>query len=380
MIAQQGRLEISRGRLKRNVETLQVCAGGASICATIKANAYGHGCGQIVPMLLEERIRWACVYSLREAVELMAWPWEGILVLSPVMFDAETDGPAFSMLAQAAAAPVRFNLTCAESARQLSAFAQGHGSLRLPVHVQVDCGLTRVGVDAHDAAELVDLVSQLPGLRLEGVFAHFSHGDVPGDVTVERQLALFQKVTAPLKRRHPRLMLHMQNSGGAMQLGNVGLDMVRIGIALYGLQPSTRDAVKGLLPVARVVAPVLAVHDRPAGTGVGYGHTFVTNRASRLAVVPVGYADGYPRQMSNRAVAQIRGMDVPVVGRVSMDQIILDVTQVGGEAVSPGEITTVISWDAETPNSLDRMADTIGTIGYELATHLGGRLQRTVVN
>jgi alanine racemase len=210
------------------------------------------------------------------------------------------------------------------------------------------------------------------------MFAHFSHGDVPGHPTIADQLRLLKEVAHPIKKIHPDLLIHVQNSGGSWHLGDTGLDMARIGIALYGLQPSTGNPIAGLRPVACVTAWILAIHERPAGTGVGYGHSFVTRRPSRLAVVPVGYADGYPRQLSNECVAQVRGQDVPVVGRVSMDQIIVDVTDVAG--VEPGEEVTVISWDPEKGNSLDRMADHVGTIGYELATHLGSRLRRTIVD
>jgi alanine racemase len=248
------------------------------------------------------------------------------------------------------------------------------------VHVQVDAGLTRVGVEPWEAEELVDLVASLPHLRLEGVFAHFSHGDVPRHDTVGEQMRVLHSVADPIRKRYPGLMVHLQNSGGAWHVADSALNMVRVGIALYGLQPSTSDRVEGLLPIARVKAPILAIHERPAGTGVGYGHTFVTRRASRLAIVPVGYADGYPRAMTNRAVAQVGGVDAPVVGRVSMDQIIVDVTDVPSARV--GDVVTVVSWDVGKRNSLDAMADAIGTIGYELATHLGaggGRLERVIV-
>ncbi len=166
----------------------------------------------------------------------------------------------------------------------------------------------------------------------------------------------------------------MQNSGGSWHTDTANLDLVRIGIALYGLQPSTTHPIAGMQPIAQLTAPILALHDRPANTGVGYGHTFTTTRPSRLAVVPVGYADGYPRQLSStkNAIAQIRDIDVPVVGRVSMDQIILDITDLpteGNLAPQLGDIVTVISSNPTKRNSLDSMADAIGTIGYELATH-----------
>lgn len=378
MIHQFGTLEISATRLRHNISLLRERAGRAKLCATIKANAYGHGTALVGSLLLREGVKWACVYSLPEAAELADLPWEGVLVLSPVVLTEDIDAATAAELAQAAGGSTRLNVTDAESARRLSAFARNWADKPLAIHVQVDAGLTRVGVEPREVGEFVDFVAGLPGLRLEGLFAHFSHGDAPGHNAVTQQLATFHAVANPLKQRYPQLMLHVQNSGGAWHLGDAGLDMVRVGIALYGLQPSTDSPIAELQPIARVTAPVLAVHERPTGTGVGYGHTFVTRRPSRLAIVPVGYADGYPRSLSNRGVAQIRGVDVPVVGRVSMDQIILDVTEL--RDVRPGEKVTVISWDPTKPNALDKMADTVGTIGYELATHWGGRLKRVIVD
>ena len=268
---------------------------------------------------------------------------------------------------------VRVNITDKGTAVRLAKAIEVAGiETAVNVHVQVDAGLTRVGVEPREAEELVEVIAGLRQLRLEGVFAHFSHGDVPGHDTVGEQLRVLHSVADPIRERYPRLMVHLQNSGGVWHVedaGGAGLNMVRGGIALAGLQPSTSDRVEGLLPIARVTAPILAIHERPAGTGVGYGHTFITRRASRLAVVPVGYAEGYPRGMTNRAVAQVRGEDVAVVGRVSMDQIIVDVTDVVGAGV--GDTVTVVSWDVGRANSLDAMADAVGTIGYELATHLG---------
>lgn len=400
MIAQQGTLEISRGRLRHNLELLRRRTGRARLCATIKADAYGHGVQLVADLLRDEKLEWACVYSLIEALELARFCPFKLLVLAPLVLGAPAPGmirhvvemggaPDVAGMAQrlgsgeGGGGGVRFNVTDAATARHLSA-SIADPVYRWPVHMQVDAGLTRNGAVPAEAVELAALIDALPGLRLEGVFAHFSHGDVPGHATVEAQLAALREVAAPLKQQHPDLLVHLQNSAGALHLGDAGLDMVRVGIALYGLQPSTDEPIPGLLPIARVVAPVLAVHDRPAGVGVGYGHTFVTRRPSRIAVVPVGYADGYPRQLSNRCVAQVRGQDVPVVGRVSMDQIILDLSDLPeAAAIGPGEGVTVIAWEVGKANSLDAMADAVGTIGYELATHLtggGGRLRQLVVD
>jgi alanine racemase len=276
---------------------------------------------------------------------------------------------------------VRITLADAASARHLAAFARSTCDFPIPVHIQIDTGLTRLGIDPRAAEDLATLVADLPGLRLEGLYAHFSHGDVPGHPTLELQSAALHRVSSALKKTVPHLMVHLQNSGGTWHLPAAEqhhFNMVRLGIALYGLQPSMDDPLPGLHPIARVTAPLIALHRCRAGTGVGYGHTFVTARASTLGIVPVGYADGYPRQLSNRSIAQLRGAAVPVVGRVSMDQIVVDVTDVPLAAV--GDVVQVISWNPSDKNSMDHMAQAVGTIGYELATHLGARLLRKTVD
>ncbi|MGN6368797.1 MAG: alanine racemase [Phycisphaerae bacterium] len=372
MIAQHGTLEISRSRLRHNVALMQRRVGaGVKLCATIKADAYGHGVAWVSELLREAGVEWVCVYSLEEAMAVAHLPWFGILVLSPLVI---VEGETVSAEAMSALrGQVRVNITDKGTALRLAKALETAGiETPVNVHVQVDAGLTRVGVEPREAKALVEVIAGLKQLRLEGVFAHFSHGDVPGHESVGEQMRVLHSVADPIRKRTPGLMVHLQNSGGAWHVEDAeraGLNMVRVGIALYGLQPSTSDWVEGLLPIARVTARILAIHERPAGTGVGYGHAFVTRRASRLAIVPVGYADGYPRAMTNRAVAQVRGVDVPVVGRVSMDQIILDVTDVAGVRV--GDVVTVVSWEVGKGNSLDAMADAVGTIGYELATHLG---------
>ncbi len=401
MIPQHGTLEISRSRLRHNLQLLQSQLRPAKLCATIKADAYGHGMQLIAQCLAEEAIEWACVYSLQEAAFLALQSFN-TLVLAPLQLGEKRD---WKSLIQMAARfddhqghSVRVNVTSMDSARQLSALAVEAaicGNIR--VHMQIDAGLTRAGVEPSSAPELADCISSLPHLRLEGVFAHFSHGDVPGHPTVQEQTQTLLATADEIKCTHPNLLVHIQNSGAAFHLPSADylpsadahsllappqrgtFDLARVGIALYGLQPSTAHPIPDLQPIAKLTAPILAIHDRPASTGVGYGHTFVTKRPSRLAVVPVGYADGYPRALSNNCVAQIRDVDVPVVGRVSMDQIILDITDLPAP-IAPGEPVTVISNNPAKPNSLDRMANTLHTISYELATHLGSRLKRIIVD
>ena len=202
---------------------------------------------------------------------------------------------------------------------------------------------------------------------------HFSHGDQPGHNANTAQLNDFIRATSAEKKCDPQLILHAHNSGGAWHDCLNALDMVRLGIALYGLQPSLAAPVAAIAPIARLTAPITAIHSCAIGTGVGYGHTFVTARISRVGVVPVGYADGYPRELSNRAFVLLGERKLPVVGRVSMDQTLVDLTDSDGRV---GDLVTLISDDPLSPISMDQLAETCNTIGYELATRLGPRLER----
>ena len=378
VMAQHGTLLISGQALRSNILRLRQRVRGNTLqCAVLKANAYGHGMAALLPLLRDIGIHWACVYSLAEAVQAAALGWDRpVLVLSTLVARQERvdfDAAEWKLLC---GGQVRLTLTDAASAQALaSAIRNAHLSVRVPVHVQVDTGLTRQGAELGDVGGLCEQILSLPQLKLDGMYMHMSHGDEPGSPATAAQLAVFREVAWPVKRRHSHVLLHAQNSGGTWHEGDIGLDMVRLGIAMYGLQPSLHSSISDFKPVAKLVAPIIAVHARPAGTGVGYGHSFRTNRPSRLAVVPVGYADGYPRELSGRATVGVLGREVPVVGRVSMDQTIVDITDV---AAALGDEVTLISDDSTASYSMDRLAEKCRTIGYELATRLGQRLNRVV--
>lgn len=420
MIAQHGTLLLSASRLRHNIALYRNRLASAAICATIKADAYGHGLRQVLPLLQAAGVEWCCVYSIPEALEIAALTGRilphplKILTLAPLVLtpesSADTDLLAQLVAPVAGRSSVRITLTDLHSALLLAETLKAIGAARsLPVHVQIDTGLTRAGIAALDAPGVIAAIEARAELSLEGIYSHFSHGDEPGHITIVQQIDRLWSIAGPAKVRRPELLVHVQNSGGAWHVSSqkdstatsqpselATFSLARVGIGLYGLQPSTADPIPGLRPIARLVAPILSIHERPAGVGVGYGHTFTTMRPSRLAIVPVGYADGYPRALSNRGVVQVRACDcgnqqqnlttemppaggggeAPVVGRVSMDQIVVDVTDLPWARI--GHEVTVISDDPAAPNSLDRIADALGTIGYELATHLGTRLQREV--
>jgi alanine racemase len=380
MIAQNGILELSAANLRRNVQAFKNrLAGHVTLGATVKANAYGHGLEQIVPILPDIGISWLCVYSLDEAVAVAALESTlPILVLAPIVLTDESSDIPPRIEKLLAARRVRLTLTDIQSACYLSAHMLAMGSTApQPVHIQVDTGLTRQGVAMQELPALIEQVHALSAIRLEGLFMHFSHADQPEHNANRLQFSEFVRAAANAKKRHPQLILHAHNSGGAWHDGFNALNMVRLGIAMYGLQPSLAAPIAAITPVARVVAPITAIHDCPVGAGVGYGHTFVTTRNSRLGIVPVGYADGYPRELSNRCFVLHGEMMLPVVGRVSMDQTVVDLTDTDARV---GDCVTLISDDPQSPISMDHLAEKCNTIGYELATRLGNRLHRRLTD
>lgn len=378
MIPQQGQLQISAQRIAANVALFRSkLKASQTMGATIKADAYGHGVSLMAPLLAKAGVSWAIVYGLHEAeAVLRAEPSFDVLVLAPIVASKTALNIPEEELNHIASGKIRVNITDLDTARALMIKMAGRGEAR--VHVQIDTGLSRVGVLPKDAGGFLDALKQLPNIKVEGVFAHFSHGDEPGHPTIRQQQSGLLTVARKLRETQPDLLAHVQNSGGAWNTDSDELNMVRLGIALYGLQPNIDAPIPGLQPIAKVVAPILSIYDRPAGVGVGYGHTFVTKRKTRLAIVPVGYADGYPRAMSNKGVVQVgpNKAQAPVIGRVSMDQIILDVTDIDAHL---GDDVIVMSDDPAAPNSMDHIAQTTGTIGYEIATGLGARLKRIVV-
>lgn len=377
MLDDYGTLSISRASFAHNVTFYRnLLPPKAEISAVVKANAYGHGLPQMIELLVQNNIRWCSVFSVHEAVEVLQKDRSmNVHVLCPLSFQAG----AFSMdipgiwrqiLTLDAEKRIYLTIQSVRDAEQLNSLAQTMGR-EMRVHVQTDVGLTRQGCTADLLPALLHAVSSLPHIKLSGVFAHFSHGEIPNSDVTARQYDLFNKLSGPL--RSQGIMAHIHNSGGTHRTLPVDVDLVRLGIGLYGLQPSLDYPNNALQPVAELTAPVLAIHTRPAGTGVGYGHQFITARLSRLAIIPVGYGDGYRRELGGRAVVEIAQHPFPVVGRVSMDQIVVDVTD---GRVHEGDTATLISSNPRSHISMDHLARICRTIGYEMATGLGARLMR----
>ena len=369
--------EISASAISSNVALLRRRLPPATkLCAVVKADCYGHGLSTLLG-LMEQLADCLGVATPQEAILLRRMGYERPILM---FFSAcaYADGQELrdaldELVAQHVAltvvAPAEVGAV-AEAAARVGADAT--------VHVKVDTGMNRSGVPGEAAPALAAQLRQTPRVKLAGLYTHFATADEADKGFARRQFKRFMDTVEACGGRKG-LTIHAANSAATIDLDETHLDMVRPGIALYGYQPS--DEMKNRLdlkPALRLTGRLMQVKDVPAGAGCGYGLTYTFDRPSRLGLVPVGYADGYLRCLSNRAMMGIRGRCVPIRGRVSMDQITIDLT--GVEGVQVGDEVEIISGDPSAPNSVENLARLAGTIPYEVVCRLGRRVRRVLVD
>lgn len=360
-------LEIDLDAVAANVRSIKRLVGErTAIAAVVKAEAYGLGAPLIARSALEGGAEWLAVARIEEAVQLRQGGLE-----APILHLA-------SLPPEQAEAVVRWRITPTvadvQTIKALAAVVPP--GQRLPVHLKVDTGLTRFGVQPSELSAVIELLEQCRNLLLEGVYTHFAAAD-EADLSFSRQqLARFHDVLRFLKGREyrPRLR-HACNSAGTLALPEARLDLVRVGITLSGHYPSVETPRPvALRPAVTFKARLARVYTVPAGTTIGYNRTFTADRALRVGLVPAGYADGVPRAHSNRAEVLVRGRRAPVVGRVSMDQCVIDLSgipeaQVGDEVVLFGS-------QADSCLPLEEYAAWSETIVHEALCRIGPRVPR----
>lgn len=365
--------EISLPNLEHNYRTLRgMLPRGCRFLGVVKANAYGHGAVPMAKKLEELGAEYLAVACLDEAVELRrAGITAPILLLGPT--PAEFAGELLHYdLTQSVQDP--------DAARALSEAAV-HADKSLKVHIKADTGMSRLGFLCDEehvdtSVEEIAKACALPGIDAEGIFTHFANADGDESYTM-RQLTRFLDAVDKLCARGVEFKIrHCAASAAVLNYPCTHLDMVRPGIALYGHYPDPScqglDG-PGLLPVMTLKARIVAVRELPAGTCISYGCTHTLARDSRLAVLPVGYADGLERLLSNRSEMLVHGQRVPVLGRVCMDMCMVDVTDLPDVRV--GDEATVFG--PELP--LEEKADTVGTIQYELLCGVAPRVPRVYI-
>jgi len=360
--------EVDLDAIAANVTALQRhLSGSTQLMAVVKANAYGHGAEMVARTALESGATWLGVNIVDEGVQLrQAGLTAPILVLGHCP-PREAEKTVANHLTP--------TVTTLETALALASASAERG-LVTPVHLKVDTGMGRYGLLPEEVVAFARRVTALPSLALEGLWTHFAIADEADKSFTWQQFRIYQAVVQRLEEDGLVIPLrHVANSAATIDLPETHLDLVRCGLSIYGLYPSRQTSrTVPLRPALALKAHLARVRTLPAGASVGYGRTWIAPRTSVVALVPLGYADGYRRALSNHGVALVHGQRVPVIGRVSMDQLTVDVSSVPG--VQQDDEVVLIGRQGEAEITADEVADALGTINYEVTTAIAVRVPR----
>lgn len=340
------------------------------IIAVVKTDGYGHGAIPIARMAESYDYVWGFAVALAEEAVLLrkAGVKKPILILGFVFPDACEEIVRYDIR------PAVFTMLSAE---QFSKEAVRQGKT-VHLHIKVDTGMSRIGLrDDEEGAALVKAISLLPNVETEGLFTHFAKADEQDKTDAKRQLSRYLAFSEMVQKLGVKIRLHhVSNSAGIIDLPEANLDAVRAGISIYGLYPSkeVHRAAVPLAPVLTLKSHLVYIKEIEPGTAVSYGGTFVADRPMRVATVPVGYGDGYPRSLSNKGGVLIRGKLAPVLGRVCMDQLMADVTEI--PEAKEGDMATLIGSDGGLELTIEYLGELSGRFPYELACDIGKRVPR----
>lgn len=356
--------------LVHNLQTIEArLVPGADVLAVVKADAYGLGAGPIALALQQNGVKWFGVAMLEEGLELRrAGIKERILVLGGLY-------PQQEPLAW------KNHLTpVISSCEQLKAWhaCACQYQQTLSYHLKLDTGMGRLGVLPGELPHLLEMAQQLPGVQMEGVMTHFACADAPQDGTTSEQIRLFRQLLQRIRQAgHQPRHIHAANSAGLFNFPQLEATLVRPGLFLYGARPWEQERLQPQ-PVLHLYSRIVSIKELPPGTGVSYGHQYITAETRRVAAVPVGYADGYSRLLSGTGQVLVQGCRAPVLGAVCMDWLMIDVT--GIPEAQEGDTVTLFGSDGQAWLSAEEVAGWAGTIAYELFCGVGKRVPRLYVN
>lgn len=366
--------EIDLDALQFNIESIKNSIDkAAKIIAVIKTDGYGHGAIQIARILEEEEQVWG--YAVATAEE--AFSLRDARIQKPILILGYTFPYSYGQIIEE---EVRSTVFTYETAKELSDLAVTAGK-DCRIHIKIDTGMTRIGIHPDDEGmALIRKISGLPGLQIEGIFTHFATADEADRTKTYHQMALFKeyadRVDDELGIRIP--MRHCSNSAGIAEIPEANMDAVRAGIILYGLWPSDEVKADGriqLRPMLSLKSRVVYVKMVPRGQEISYGGTYTTTRDTRVATICIGYGDGYPRSLSNCGHVLVKGQRAPILGRVCMDQFMVDVTDIE-QPVRVGEQVTLIGRDGGACITMEELGALSGRFNYELACDIGKRIPR----
>ncbi|XGV97353.1 MAG: alanine racemase [Leptolyngbya sp. BL-A-14] len=367
-------VEVNLSTIAQNVRQLRsLLSAQTALMAVVKADAYGHGATSVAQAVLQAGATWLGVATIPEGIELReAGIQAPILVLGANHTSEQIRAIAHWKLQPTICTP-----------RQALIFAEVLTALPqhcpLSVHLKLDTGMSRLGTQWQEAAAFVQLVQRLPNLTIASVYSHLATAEDPNQAIAKQQQQRFETAIAQIQACGiHRPCLHLANSGGTLSDPSFHYDMVRVGLAIYGLYPANHlKSTLTLKPALQVKARVTQVKTIPAGTGVSYGHRFVADREMQIAVVAIGYADGIPRNLSNKMEALVKGQRVPQIGAVTMDQLMLDVSAVSD--LQEGEVVTLLGKDGQQTIAAEDWAATLGTIPWEILCGFKHRLPRIAI-
>ncbi len=357
--------------VRKNIETIKALnPPEEKVLLVLKADAYGHGAVTLAREL-GDLADYFGVAEIDEAVELRK---SGID--KPILILGYTDETEYTDLIDYEIDQAVYDM---DKCRTLSALAVSMGK-KARVQIKVDTGMSRIGFQTSpeglaDAEELFSL----PGISVEGIFTHFARADEADKSSANEQYRAFSSFVKALEDKGHRLGIrHIDNSAGAMELHSKGFDMMRLGIVIYGLYPSEEvDRSVEIFPAMQLISHITHIKTLPAGRGISYGHTFVTDHTMRVATVSAGYADGYPRAQSSVGRVLIRGRYAPILGRVCMDQFMVDVSDIPDAEV--GDSVTLFGRDGDHIISVEEVAAPANSFNYELICNVAHRVPRVYV-
>lgn len=361
-------VEVDLGAIAHNVRVLKKFAGkGTLFMAVVKADGYGHGAFQVARAALTAGAEHLGVATVDEGIELRE---AGIN--APIQVLSEPPSSSAELCVSHHLVPMVFSrdfvIALSTAAREADTMT-GY-------HLKVDSGMNRIGVRAEDAADFLDSLRGLPGIALEGVATHFATADAPGDWEFTRQVERFDAAVADMRQRGTDVgIVHAANSAATILHPESRYDMVRCGIALYGLHPAPSTiGVADLAPAMAVKAKITQVKRIGMGEGVSYGFTYHAPAPTTVATLPLGYADGVHRLLSNEMRVLIDGRECRQIGRICMDQLMVEVPR--GAHASPGDEAVLVGEQAGAALGMDEQAELASTINYEIACGYGARMER----
>ncbi|MFQ5780153.1 MAG: alanine racemase [Nitrospiria bacterium] len=375
--------EINLAGLDENLRQIRKRIGRSGILAVVKANAYGHGAVEVAQFLVgTDPSKRAFHHNVSRGITMLgvAFLEEGMAlrragIKHPILLMTGCPIGQIPEIVRYRLTPVIFDV---KSLMALGRYVRKRGEV-VDVHVKIDTGMGRLGLFPSEALSFIQKAIDQNGIRVEGILTHFADADLKDLSFARLQLKLIKEIRATLEKGGIKIAYcHIANSAAIMHFSRAHLNLVRPGLMLYGYSPLEGETVVRLHPVLQVRARVISVKRFPAGVSISYGRTYVTRRESLIATVSIGYADGYPRLLSNQGMMIAKGRRVPVVGRVCMDMTMIDVTQV--PSLTVGDWVTVIGAERGKAVWADEIARAAETIPYEILCGIGPRVRRVYRN